>query len=172
MTGRENSAAAAADRFFRLYAKHCREPDDDSLLSLLESLHGLNDKLKLAEGVDLFASGAFTALRAMRNLFHHEAEPAVARAAQSAGLLYTLSTMGTTRIEDIAAQGPGPWMFQIYVLKDRALTREFVQRCKAAGYHALCLTVDTALAGNRERDRVTGMIMPPPNMSTLDEPVK
>jgi len=97
----------------------------------------------------------------MSRLFHHEAEPAVARAAQAAGLLYTLSTMGTTRIEDIAAQGPGPWMFQIYVLKDRGLTREFVQRCKAAGFHALCLTVDTALAGNRERDRVTGMIMPP-----------
>jgi L-lactate dehydrogenase (cytochrome) len=97
----------------------------------------------------------------MSRLFHHEAEPAVARASQAAGLLYTLSTMGTTRIEDIASQGPGPWMFQIYVLKDRGLTREFVQRCKAAGYHALCLTVDTALAGNRERDRVTGMIMPP-----------
>lgn len=97
----------------------------------------------------------------MSRLFHHEAEPAVARSAQAAGLLYTLSTMGTTRIEDIAAQGTGPWMFQIYVLKDRELTREFVQRCKAAGYHALCLTVDTALAGNRERDRVTGMIMPP-----------
>lgn len=97
----------------------------------------------------------------MSRLFHHQAEPAVARAAQAAGLLYTLSTMGTTRIEDIAAQGPGPWMFQIYVLKDRGLTREFVQRCKAAGFHALCLTVDTALAGNRERDRVTGMVMPP-----------
>jgi L-lactate dehydrogenase (cytochrome) len=97
----------------------------------------------------------------MSRLFHHEAEPAVARAAQAAGLLYTLSTMGTTRLEDLAAQGPGPWMFQIYILRDRGLTREFVQRCKAAGYHALCLTVDTPLAGNRERDRVTGMIMPP-----------
>jgi len=74
VTGRANSAAAAADRFFRLYAKHCREPDEDSLLALLESLHGLNDKLKLAEGGDLFASGAFTALKALRNLFHHEAE--------------------------------------------------------------------------------------------------
>lgn len=97
----------------------------------------------------------------MSRLFHHEAEPGVARAAHAAGLLYALSTMGTTRIEDIASQGPGPWMFQIYVLKDRGLTREFVRRCKASGYQALCLTVDTALAGNRERDRVTGMIMPP-----------
>ncbi len=103
----------------------------------------------------------FLAPTGMSRLFHHEAEPAVARAAQKSGTFYTLSTMGTTRIEDIADQGPGPWMFQIYILKDRALTTEFVERCKAAKYQALCLTVDTALAGNRERDRVTGMVLPP-----------
>jgi L-lactate dehydrogenase (cytochrome) len=97
----------------------------------------------------------------MSRLFHLESEPAVARAAQKFGTMYTLSTMGTTRIEDIAALGEGPWMYQIYILKDRALTVEFVERCKAAKYHALCLTVDTAMAGNRERDRRTGMILPP-----------
>ena len=85
----------------------------------------------------------------------------MARAAQKFGTFYTLSTLGTTRIEEIAAQGAGPWMFQIYILRDRGLTAEFVERCKAAKYHALCLTVDTALAGNRERDRVTGMVLPP-----------
>jgi L-lactate dehydrogenase (cytochrome) len=103
----------------------------------------------------------FLAPTGMSRLFHHEAEPAVARAAQKFGTFYTLSTMGTTRIEEIAAQGAGPWMYQIYILKDRTLTSEFVERCKAAKYQALCLTVDTALAGNRERDRVTGMVMPP-----------
>ena len=103
----------------------------------------------------------FLAPTGMSRLFHHEAEPAVARAAQKFGTFYTLSTMATTRIEEIAAQGAGPWMFQIYILKDRALTSEFVERCKAAKYQALCLTVDTALAGNRERDRVTGMVLPP-----------
>jgi L-lactate dehydrogenase (cytochrome) len=103
----------------------------------------------------------FLAPTGMSRLFHHEAEPGVARAAQRAGTLYTLSTMGTTRIEEIGALGDGPWMFQIYILKDRELTGEFVQRCKAARYQALCLTVDTPLAGNRERDRVTGMILPP-----------
>lgn len=103
----------------------------------------------------------FLAPTGMSRLFHHEAEPAVARAAQKSGTFYTLSTMGTTRIEEIADQGPGPWMFQIYILKDRGLTTEFVERCKAAKYQALCLTVDTALAGNRERDRVTGMVLPP-----------
>ena len=97
----------------------------------------------------------------MSRLFHHEAEVAVARAAQRCGTLYALSTAGTTRIEDIAGLGPGPWMFQIYILRDRELTREFVQRCREAKYQALCLTVDTQVAGNRERDRVTGMMMPP-----------
>lgn len=103
----------------------------------------------------------FLAPTGMSRLFHHEAEPAVARAAQKSGTFYTLSTMGTTRIEEIAAQGPGPWMYQIYILKDRGITAELVERCKASKFQALCLTVDTALAGNRERDRVTGMVLPP-----------
>ncbi len=103
----------------------------------------------------------FLAPTGMSRLFHHEAEPAVARAAQKSGTFYTLSTMGTTRIEEIAAQGAGPWMFQIYILKDRGITAEFVERCKASKFQALCLTVDTAMAGNRERDRVTGMVLPP-----------
>jgi L-lactate dehydrogenase (cytochrome) len=97
----------------------------------------------------------------MSRLFHHDAELAVARAAQNYGTLYSLSTMGTTRIEDIAAEISTPKMFQIYVLKDRELTREFVTRCKESGFEALCVTVDTVLAGNRERDKVTGMTMPP-----------
>jgi L-lactate dehydrogenase (cytochrome) len=49
-------------------------------------------------------------------------------------------------------------MFQVYVLKDRELTRHFVQRCKESKYTALCLTADTPVAGNRERDEVYGMM--------------
>ncbi|WP_430404675.1 alpha-hydroxy acid oxidase [Hyphomonas sp.] len=97
----------------------------------------------------------------MTRLFHHGKELAVARAAARAGVMYTLSTLSTTSLEDVAAATAGPKMFQIYIFKDRELTREFVKRCKDAGYDALCLTVDTALAGNRERDKRTGMIMPP-----------
>src|SRR5262245_58009516 len=103
----------------------------------------------------------FIAPTGMSRLFHRDKEPAVARAAQDLGTCYTLSTMGTTSIEQIGALGEGPWMFQIYILKDRELTREFVQRCRASRYHALCLTVDTQFGGNRERDRVTGMVIPP-----------
>lgn len=103
----------------------------------------------------------FCAPTGMTRLFHHAKEPAVARAAAKAGVMYTLSTLATTTLEQVAAASAGPKMFQLYILKDRELTREFVQRCKGAGYTALCLTVDTPLAGNRERDRRTGMVMPP-----------
>ncbi|WP_219894219.1 alpha-hydroxy acid oxidase [Aquisediminimonas profunda] len=103
----------------------------------------------------------FLAPTGMSRLFHHDKELAVARAAEAAGTLYSLSTLGTTSLEDIAAAISTPKMFQIYILKDRGLTLEFVHRCKAAGYEALCLTVDMAMAGNRERDLRTGMVMPP-----------
>ena len=97
----------------------------------------------------------------MSRLFHHHKENAVARAAAQFGTFYTLSTLGTASLEEIAEEIGGPKMFQIYILKDRELTLEFVDRCKAANYDALCLTVDVPLAGNRERDKVTGMTMPP-----------
>lgn len=102
----------------------------------------------------------FLAPTGMSRLFHHDKELGAARAAQRFGTLYAFSTLGTTSLEDVA-QVPGPKMFQVYIHRDRGLTRELVQRCKAAGYAALCLTVDTPLAGNRERDLRTGMTMPP-----------
>jgi L-lactate dehydrogenase (cytochrome) len=103
----------------------------------------------------------FLAPTGMSRLFHRDKELGVARAAGAYRTLYSLSTMGTTSIEDIAALGAGPWMFQVYIFRDRGLTRELVERCRAAKVQALCLTVDTPLAGNRERDRVHGMSMPP-----------
>lgn len=97
----------------------------------------------------------------MSKLFHHTGEPAVARAARKFGTLYSLSTLATTSIEDVAAATDGPKVFQIYVYKDRGLTKEFVERCRAANYDAICLTVDVPVPGNRERDKVNGMTMPP-----------
>jgi L-lactate dehydrogenase (cytochrome) len=94
-------------------------------------------------------------------MFHHDKELGVARAAERAGVLYSLSTVGTSTIEQVAQASAGPKMFQIYVYKDRELTREFVERCKAANYTALCITVDTPKPGYRERDLVNGMQMPP-----------
>lgn len=103
----------------------------------------------------------FLAPTGMSRLFHHEKELGVARAAEKFGTLYSLSTMGTTTLEDVGKAVSCPKMFQVYILKDRELTREFVTRCKDAKYEALCLTVDMAMAGNRERDLRTGMVMPP-----------
>lgn len=103
----------------------------------------------------------FLAPTGMSRLFHHRKELAVARAAEKFGTFYSLSTLGTTSLEEVAQTITTPKMFQIYILKDRGLTLEFVERCKAAGYQALCLTVDMAMAGNRERDLRTGMVMPP-----------
>ncbi|MFT5507091.1 MAG: L-lactate dehydrogenase (cytochrome) [Hyphomicrobiaceae bacterium] len=97
----------------------------------------------------------------INRLFHHEGERAVARAAAKSGTIYSLSTMSNVSIEEIGALTTGPKCFQIYIHRDRGLTREFVQRTKAAGFDSLCLTVDTLVAGNRERDLKTGMIMPP-----------
>ena len=94
-------------------------------------------------------------------LFHRAGEPAVARAAEKFGMVYSLSTLGTTTIEDAAAASAGPKLFQLYVFKDRGLTNDFLERCKQQNYKALCLTVDTPLAGNRERDIVYGMSAPP-----------
>ncbi len=74
MESEKSAVASAAERFFRLYAKQCLSPDEDSLLALLESLHGLNDKLRKGEQTSLFGSAEFTALKALRNLFHHEKE--------------------------------------------------------------------------------------------------
>lgn len=94
-------------------------------------------------------------------LFHGDGEAAVARAAAKFGMIYSLSTLSTMTIEDTAALTDGPKLFQLYVFKDRGLTREFLARCERQHYKALCLTVDTPLAGNRERDIVYGMSAPP-----------
>lgn len=97
----------------------------------------------------------------LTRMFHDDAELAVARATARHGLLYSLSTMGTTRLEALADTFAGPKVFQIYIFRDRGLTRELVARCRDAGFHGLTLTVDTPIAGNRERDRVSGFSLPP-----------
>lgn len=97
----------------------------------------------------------------MTRLFHHEGEKAVARAAALSGTCYSLSTLGATTIEDVAAISDGPKCFQIYVMRDRGLTREFIQRCKDARFDALALTVDVPVPSKREREIRYGFNLPP-----------
>ena len=89
-------------------------------------------------------------------------ELAVARAAERAGLSYSLSTMATRSIEEVAAAAPdGDHWFQVYTWKDRGLVEEMVNRARTAGYRGLWLTVDTAVLGRRERDVRRGYTIPP-----------
>src|SRR5262245_45811831 len=90
-----------------------------------------------------------------------EGELAVARAAARAGLPYTLSTMSTRSIEEVAAVSAGAKWFQVYVWRDRGLVKEMIERAQAAGYEALLLTVDTAVPGRRDRDVRNGFALPP-----------
>jgi L-lactate dehydrogenase (cytochrome) len=89
--------------------------------------------------------------------YHAEGELAVARAAEKAGVFYGLSIAATHSLETVAASGNGPKMFQLLPFKDRELTRQLIERCKRAGYAALCLTVDAAVRGKRERELRAGM---------------
>jgi L-lactate dehydrogenase (cytochrome) len=98
---------------------------------------------------------------AMQRLFHHEGERGIAAAAAQFGTLFGVSTIGTRSIEELGAYTNTPKLFQIYVHKDPALTTHLIQRCKQARFDALALTVDTIVAGNRERDYLTGMTTPP-----------
>jgi L-lactate dehydrogenase (cytochrome) len=92
---------------------------------------------------------------------HSQGELAVARAAARAGIPWSLSTMGTRSIEEVAAVSDGDKWFQIYTWRDRGLVEHLVERAKAAGYTTVWLTVDTAMLGRRERDVRRGMTLPP-----------
>lgn len=94
-------------------------------------------------------------------LTHSQGELSVARASERAGIPYSLSTMSTRSIEEVAAVSSGPKWFQVYTWKDRGLVRDLVERSAAAGYEALWLTVDTAVLGRRERDVRRGFSIPP-----------
>ena len=103
----------------------------------------------------------FLSPTAMHRLYHHDGEKASAKAAEKMGTMFSLSTMATTSIETIGNLTGGPKMFQLYIHKDRSLTENLIERCKRTGFHAMCLTVDTVVAGNRERDYRTGFSTPP-----------
>lgn len=113
-----------------------------------------------AEHVDLSQSVAGTDIRfpimlaptAFNRLAHEDGELAAARAAGAMGTAMICSTIATYPIEEVAAVATGPLWFQLYVYRDREVTRDLVKRAEAAGVGALVLTVDTARLGRRERD--------------------
>jgi L-lactate dehydrogenase (cytochrome) len=107
-------------------------------------------------GPVIFAPTGFT------RMMHTEGERAVARVADGVGIPYALSTMGTTSVEQLAAEVPhGRLWFQLYLWRDREASRDLVERARAAGYEALVLTVDTPVPGRRLRDERNGLTIPP-----------
>jgi L-lactate dehydrogenase (cytochrome) len=103
----------------------------------------------------------FCSPTALQRLFHHEGEWAVGRAAEKLGTMFGISSLATVSVEEIGAAIAAPKLFQLYVHKDRGLTNEMIDRCKAARFDAIALTVDTITGGNRERDLRTGFTSPP-----------
>lgn len=92
---------------------------------------------------------------------HPLGELAVARAAERAGLPYSLSTMGTRSVEEVAAVSNGSKWFQVYVWRDKGLLKDMILRAREAGFDVLCITVDAAMLGRRERDVRRGFTLPP-----------
>ena len=103
---------------------------------------------------------------AFQCLAHPDGEVATALAAASAGVGMVLSTMATKSIEEVATACDDKFpnslrWFQLYIHKDRELTRALVEKAYKAGYKALCLTVDAPVLGQRERDRRNEFALPP-----------
>jgi 4-hydroxymandelate oxidase len=98
---------------------------------------------------------------AFHGLAHPEGEVATVRAAGQAGTVMCLSTLSNRSIEEVCAAATSPVWFQLYVYRDRGLSRSLVQRAEAAGCRALVLTVDGPVMGTREADVRNGFHLPP-----------
>jgi L-lactate dehydrogenase (cytochrome) len=92
---------------------------------------------------------------------HQDGEIAACRAAQTAGIPFTLSTMSVCSIEDVAAAVDKPFWFQLYVMKDRCFARSLIERAAAAKCSALMLTIDLQVLGQRHADVRNGLTVPP-----------
>jgi L-lactate dehydrogenase (cytochrome) len=103
----------------------------------------------------------FCSPTARQRLFHHDGERAVAKAAEKFGTMFGISSLGTISIEEIGSTISTPKLFQLYFHQDRGLTNNMIERCIAANFDVLALTVDTITGGNRERDLRTGFTSPP-----------
>ena len=103
----------------------------------------------------------FLSPTAMQSLYDPDGDKASARAAEKYGTIYSMSTMASFSIEEVSNISNGPKIFQLYIHKDQSITDDLIDRCKDANFNGMCITVDTIVAGNRERDHRTGFTTPP-----------
>ncbi|ODC03754.1 alpha-hydroxy-acid oxidizing enzyme [Terasakiispira papahanaumokuakeensis] len=119
----------------------------------------------LGESLSMPVAIAPTGLAGMQ---HADGEILAARAAERFGIPYTLSTMSICSIEDVAAHTTRPFWFQLYVMKDRDYIARLIDRAKAAGCSALVLTADLQILGQRHKDVINGLSVPPkPTLATV-----
>ena len=97
----------------------------------------------------------------LTGMAYRDGEIAAARAAEKAGIPYTLSTLSICSIEDVAAAVEKPFWFQLYFMKDRDFIADLIDRARAANCSALVLTADLQVLGQRHRDIQNGMTVPP-----------
>jgi 4-hydroxymandelate oxidase len=125
----------------------------------------LEDVTEIDTRVTLFGqtmpSPIFLAPVAYQRLFHAEGELAGVRGAGMSGATFVVSTATNTCIEEIAAAATAPLWLQIYIQGDRGYTSDLVERAKAAGVRALCVTVDTPVVGTRNRQARANFRLPP-----------
>ena len=105
--------------------------------------------------------GEKVALPGLTGLFHGDGEIHGCRAAQAAGIPFTLSTMSICSIEDVAGAVDKPFWFQLYVMRDRKFSESLIERAKAAKCSALVLTLDLQIQGQRHMDIKNGLAVPP-----------
>jgi len=98
---------------------------------------------------------------ALQRLFHWQGERAVAATAQAFDTWFGISSLATVSIEEIGETIKSPKLFQLYIHKDKGLNVSMIERCKAAKFDAIALTVDTIVSGNRERCLRSGFTSPP-----------
>ena len=96
----------------------------------------------------------------LANMMWPNAERQLAKAAQQANVPYTLSTMGTTPLEDIAKLAPDTGWFQLYVPRDGGVMQDLIKRVKEAGYKVLVITVDIPVGAKRDKELKNGLILP------------
>jgi L-lactate dehydrogenase (cytochrome) len=97
----------------------------------------------------------------LSGMAYRDGEIAAARAAEKAGIPYTLSTLSICSIEDVAEATTKPFWFQLYFMKDRGFVADLIERAKKANCSALVLTVDLQVLGQRHRDVRSGLTVPP-----------